>query len=148
MSFLISFFSQEPPNPDPDEPSSSVEGFDCQDLQGMSEDNPDMIAGSTLSIAKELCDQGNITTSDEVAEVLNQYEGSNPDLDDQVAIMATQLCEKALLMDSEFMNETKNACAEDPRNDEHVVDVAANDVAARLQAQQSPTNTTEGDTGL
>merc|ERR1712085_10058 len=45
--------------------------------------------------------------------------------------------EKASKMDDQFLKEIKDACAADPRDDEHVVDAAT-----KLQAQQSPTEDT------
>lgn len=68
---------------------------------------------------------------------MEEYEGPNPNLDDQITIMAADICEKASIMDDQFLKEIKDACAADPRDDEHVVDAAT-----KLQAQQSPT---EGD---
>ena len=115
----------------------SPENFDCSALQELSETAPGILQGSDLAIIKEKCDQGLISTSDEVAEALEEYEGPNPNLDDQITIMAADICEKASIMDDQFLKEIKDACAADPRDDEHVVDAAT-----KLQAQQSPT---EGD---
>ena len=115
----------------------SPENFDCLALQELSETAPGILQGSDLAIIKEKCDQGIISTSDEVVKAVAEYEGPNPSLDDQITIMATDICEEASTMDDQSLNEIKEACAENPRDDEHVVDVAA-----KLQAQQSPT---EGD---
>ena len=115
----------------------SSESFDCSALQELSETAPAILQGSDLAIIKEKCDQGLIFTADEVAEAVEEYEGPNPNLDNQITIMATDICEKASTMDDQFLKGIKEACAADPRDDEHVVDVAT-----KLQAQHSPT---EGD---
>jgi len=89
----------------------SSENFDCLTLQELSETTPELLQGSDLAIIKEKCDQGLIFTSDEVAEAVEEYEGPNPNLDNQITIMATDICEKASTMDDQFLKGIKEACA-------------------------------------
>ena len=113
---------------------ASSESLDCSALQELSETAPAILEGSDLAIIKEKCGQGIISTADQVAKAVEEYEGPNPSLDDQIAIMAADICEKVSTLDDQVTTEIKEACGEDPCDDEHVVDAAA-----KLQAQHSPT---------
>ena len=110
------------------------ENIDCLALQELLETFAGIPQGSDLAIIKEKYDQGIISTSDKVAEAVEEFQGPNPNLDSQITIMATDICEKLSTMGYQALNEIKEACVADPRDDQHVVDVAA-----KLQAQQSPT---------
>jgi len=117
---------------DPNDASS--ESLDCPALQELSKSAPTILEGSDLAIIKDKCDQGIISTADQVAKAVDDYEGPNPSLDDQIAIMAAEICDKVSTLDDQVTTEIKEACGENPRDDESVVDVAA-----KLQAQNSPT---------
>ena len=106
-------------------------------LQELLETSTGILQGSDLAIIKEKCDQGIISTSEEVAGAVEELEGPKHNLDSHNTIIATDICEKASTMDDQSLNEIKEACVADPRDDDHVVDVAA-----KLQVQQS---STEGD---
>jgi len=116
---------------DPNDASS--ESLDCPAIQKLSKTDPALVEGSTMAIIKDKCDQGIISTADEVTKALKDWEGPNPNLDNQIANMATDICEKVSTIDEQSSTEIKEACGEDPRDHEHVVDVAA-----KLQAQHSP----------
>ena len=86
-----------------------------------------------MAIIKDKCDQGIISTADEVTKALKDWEGPNPNLDDQIEAMAFDICEKVSTIDEQSSTEIKEACVEVSRDPGHVVDVAA-----KLQAQHSP----------
>jgi len=105
---------------------TSVGGFDCLELQETSATAPQILEGSFLKTVKEECDAGIISTAEDVAKELERLEGPNSNLDDQLEILANDLCKKYSTTDDKDLENIREACAEVPRNNEHVVDVAAN----------------------
>ena len=100
--------------------------IDCFTLQEMWNTDPKSIEGSDLMIIKDYCDQGLLSTAAEVAEAIEAFEGPfNPTIDEQLAIMADQICANAPLETDEEYGEIRNACEEDSRDDEKVVDALA-----------------------
>ena len=84
-------------------------------------------------LIKQHCDEGMISTADEVAETIEAFESPfNPTVDEQLALMADEICIKALnaTATDEDLEEIQAACKEDPRDDEKVVD-SMNRVAAK-----------------
>ena len=117
---------------------ADAKNFDCSTLQQLSENSPATLEGSDLARIKDDCDEGIISTAEEVARAIEEYEAPNPSMDDQIDITATGICENApTLMDDQVMKEIKEACEEDPRKNEHIVDLAG-----RLQA---PGTSAQGD---
>lgn len=109
--------------------------FDCSALQQMWNDDPRSIEGSDLLFVKEDCDKGLISTAVEVAEAIEAYEGSyQPSIEEQFATLAENVCTHALKeMDGGDFEEIQDACEENPRDDEKVVDTLA-----RFVSKQSP----------
>ena len=119
-----------PPEEDDDEDSLPL---DCSALQQVWDTDPESIKGSDLLLIKEACDQGVLSTEEEVAEAIDAFEGPNPSLDDQFTIMADDICMHALNETDSIFNEIQDACEEDPRDDEDVIDAYA-----RLASEQLP----------
>eukprot|EP00956_Cyclotella_meneghiniana_P009086 scaffold12435_cov33-Cyclotella_meneghiniana.AAC.6 len=108
--------------------------LDCSVLQQMWQTDPKSIEGSDLMIIKKYCDEGLLSTAAEVAKTIQAFEGpSNPTVDEQLALLADQVCHDSSNLTSEDLNEVHVACEEDPRDDEKVIDVIA-----RLASKGSP----------
>ena len=109
--------------------------FDCSALQHLWNTDPTSIEGSDLFLIKEDCDRGLISTAAEVAEAMEAFEGPyQPSIDEQFTTMADKICTHALNeTDSEDFEEIQDACEENPRDNEKVVDALA-----RLVAEQTP----------
>lgn len=114
----------------------STDGPDCDALQQMWNEDPASIEASDLGIIKQYCDEGLLSTANEVAEAIDAFElPGNPSIDDQVAAMAHEICNQTFYETNEDFAEVQAACAVDPRDDEEVVDALA-----RLSAKYSPKN--------
>lgn len=108
--------------------------LDCSVLQQMWQTDPKSIEGSDLMIIKKYCDEGLLSTAAEVAKAIQAFEGpSNPTVDEQLALLADQVCHDSSNVTSEDLNEVHVACEEDPRDDEKVIDAIA-----RLASKGSP----------
>lgn len=83
---------------------------------------------------EEMCENGEISTAEEINQAFEEWESPNPALDNQIVTLATNICEKALDKSNDLLTAIQDACAQDPRDNEQVVDLAA-----KLQAEQSPT---------
>eukprot|EP00956_Cyclotella_meneghiniana_P012460 scaffold17714_cov39-Cyclotella_meneghiniana.AAC.2 len=125
-----------PPEEDDDEDSLPL---DCSALQQVWDTDPESIKGSDLLLIKEACDQGVLSTEEEVAAAIDAFEGPNPSLDDQFTIMADDICMHALNETDSIFNEIQNACEEDPRDDEDIIDAYA-----RLASEQLPKEGNDG----
>ena len=110
------------------------DGFDCFALQQMWNDDPKSIEGSDLMLIKQHCDEGIISTAEEVAQAIEDFESPfNPTVDEQLAIMAQDICANVPNANDEDLEEVQAACKEDPRDDEKVVDALA-----RFKSKYSP----------
>ena len=108
-----------------------TDGPDCAALQQM---DPRSISGSDLMIIRDYCDEGLLSTADEVAEAIDAFElPGNPSIDEQFAAMANETCGHASNETHQDFAEVQAACAEDPRDDEAVIDALT-----RLSARYSP----------
>ena len=132
------------------------EDFDCSAVQNMYQDDPELFEGSDMMNLLSMCLNGEISTSEEVSEAFNNLESSTPTVDTQIDKIATGICEhldspsvsaqlssqsSTISSSMSFKNSTlaiQEACSQHPRNNEHVVDVAA-----QHQFEHSPTD--EGD---
>lgn len=104
---------------------SNDDALDCSALQQMWEDDPRSIQGSELMIIKEECDQGLLSTADEVAEAIEIIEAPiNPSIDEQFAQMAQDICTNVANVTDPEVDEIQAACKEDPRDDDKVIDAA------------------------
>lgn len=73
-------------------------------------------------IVKEECDQGIISSADEVAATIGAIEEPNGSMEDQFAQFAENICINALNTTDPKVDEIKEACEAVTRNDEVVVD--------------------------
>ena len=72
-----------------DEPQA----FDCSTIEQIWSTDPTAIEGTTLVTLKEQCEEGTISTPEELAASFEDLEGSqNPGLEDQIAIVANDIC--------------------------------------------------------
>ena len=110
------------------------DALDCSVLQQMWQTDPKSINGSDLMLIKQYCDEGLLSTAAEVAETIQAFEGpSNPTVDEQLALLADQVCDDSSNVIDEELDEVHAACEEDPRDDEKVIDAVA-----RLASKGSP----------
>jgi len=106
-----------------DEPQA----FDCSTIEQIWSTDHTAIEGTTLMTLKEQCEKGTISTPEELAALFEDLEGSqNPGLEDQIAILANDICASVSSNLSNIPDDVKVACLENPRNDDSVVDIAAN----------------------
>ena len=92
-----------------------------------------------MLVIEQMCENGEISTAEDVKHALEEYEGPDPTLDEQIVLMATKICKKSLGQSDAALTAIQEACAEDPHDDEGIVDLAI-----QYQAEQSSTNSTEG----
>ena len=112
---------------------SNDDSPDCSALQQIWNNDPKSIEGSDIMVIEKHCEEGLLSTAQEVAQAIQEFElPGNPSIDKQFAVMADQICDNAPL-ETEDYEEVQAACNEDPRNDEKVVDALT-----RLAAKLSP----------
>ena len=112
---------------------------DCAYLQALYGKVPELFGGSDMMVIEQMCENGEISTAEDVTQAFEEFEGPNPKLDEQIVLMATNICEKTLGHSDDSLTAIQEACAEDPRDDEHIVDLTV-----IYQAQQSSTDPSEG----
>ena len=109
--------------------------YNCTELEALYEEAPGTLGGSDMMYILDLCKRGEISTTEEVTAAIEKYEGPNPTVDDQIANLADKICAKALVAkeETEVLAEINAACAVDPRDNDHILDLIP-----KLHAEQHP----------
>ena len=110
---------------------SNDDGPDCSALQQIWNNDPKSIEGSDIMVIEKHCEEGLLSTAQEVAQAIQEFElPGNPSIDEQFAVMADKVCDNAPLKTEDY-EEVRAACDEDPRDNEKVVDALIR-LAAKL----------------
>ena len=62
-----------------------------------------MLEDSNSAIVKDKYDQGIISTADQVAKVEEEKEVSNPNMNNQIVVITSDICKKISIMDDQVM---------------------------------------------
>jgi len=110
------------------------EALNCSTIEGIWDEDPDVLVGTPYVEILDKCESGEITKVEEVAAEVEAVLAPNPSIDDQMASIANDICDNLSSGQTDADTSTiKAACSAEPRDNDAVVDAAG-----KVQAENTP----------